>query len=103
MPKTSYKNNKSTGKSNLNNIIQPMDGNSINLAATPNITQKGNIESIDNYGSPYQTDIPQPKSDNARPPRPSLYRCSVCGVVHEGNDSPKNCLKCDNDRFYKVK
>ena len=35
----------------------------------------------------------------------TLYRCTNCGIVHEcDNDKPpKSCLKCDNDRFDKVK
>ncbi|MBR1746839.1 MAG: hypothetical protein IJ735_01345 [Clostridia bacterium] len=31
------------------------------------------------------------------------YKCSVCGVLHEGADgAPKSCMKCDNDKFYKI-
>ena len=32
------------------------------------------------------------------------YKCTVCGVLHDGKDgAPKSCIKCDNDKFYKVK
>lgn len=31
------------------------------------------------------------------------YKCTVCGMTHDGSDgAPKNCVKCDNDKFYKV-
>lgn len=31
------------------------------------------------------------------------YKCSACGVIHESVDgAPKYCVKCDNDKFYKV-
>ena len=31
------------------------------------------------------------------------YKCSMCGVLHDGrNGMPTSCLKCDNDKFYKV-
>jgi len=31
------------------------------------------------------------------------YKCSVCGFLHEAKDGePKSCVKCDNDKFYKV-
>lgn len=31
------------------------------------------------------------------------YKCSACGVMHDGADgAPKTCVKCDNDKFYKV-
>ncbi|MFA6867271.1 MAG: hypothetical protein WCR54_07120 [Clostridia bacterium] len=35
----------------------------------------------------------------------TLYRCSNCGVIHEcdGDTPPRSCLKCDNNKFYKVK
>lgn len=32
-----------------------------------------------------------------------FYKCTVCGVLHDGKDGePKSCVKCDNDKFYKV-
>ena len=32
-----------------------------------------------------------------------FYKCSVCGVLHDGKEgAPKSCVKCDNDKFYKV-
>lgn len=107
MPTISNKDNKSTTSvNNLNNVAPPpkADGKvRTNLYATANITQKGNLNALNNYGSPYETDMPESKNANIETPKPNMYRCSVCGVVHEGNDTPKNCLKCDNDRFYKVK
>lgn len=31
------------------------------------------------------------------------YKCSACGVIHDGTQgAPKACVKCDNDKFYKV-
>lgn len=30
------------------------------------------------------------------------YKCSVCGIVHEGDSAPETCPKCDNDKFYKI-
>lgn len=110
MPIISNKNNKSTTTvKNLNNVAPNAncDGKvKTNLYATPNITQRGNITAMDNYGSAYATDIPNVTvnaTETAQVP-PTLYRCSVCGVIHEGGDTaPKNCVKCDNDRFYKVK
>lgn len=36
--------------------------------------------------------------------KPTMYRCSACGVIQEGGDTPpKSCLKCDNEKFYRVK
>ncbi|HKL73588.1 MAG TPA: hypothetical protein VJ903_01715 [Clostridia bacterium] len=109
MPTISYKDNKSaTTLQNINNVAPPKktDGKvKTNLDATPNITQRGNYNALNNYGSPYESDTPSDtKSCVDTSPRTVLYRCSVCGVVHESNDiAPKSCLKCDNDKFYKVK
>lgn len=106
MPTISYKDNKSTASvQNLNNVAPPKkcDGKvKTNLDATPNITQKGNMNAINNYGSPYESDTPS-NLNTIETPKPTYYRCSVCGVIHEGDSAPKNCLKCDNDKFYKVK
>lgn len=31
------------------------------------------------------------------------YKCSACGVIHDGTEgAPKTCMKCDNDKFYKI-
>ncbi len=31
------------------------------------------------------------------------YKCSICGVLHDSADGvPKTCIKCDNDKFYKI-
>lgn len=33
------------------------------------------------------------------------YRCAICGFMYEAadeNDRPKNCVKCDGDKFYKI-
>ena len=31
------------------------------------------------------------------------YKCTSCGMMHDGKDgAPKNCEKCDNDKFCKV-
>ena len=39
----------------------------------------------------------QSKSDHI------YYKCTVCGVMHDGKDgAPKSCMKCDNDKFFKV-
>lgn len=27
-----------------------------------------------------------------------LWKCSVCGFIHEGNDAPENCPKCGNPK-----
>ncbi|HOO22775.1 MAG TPA: hypothetical protein PKY53_03745 [Clostridia bacterium] len=67
---------------------------------TMNITSQGNKCAREKFGSPYETEAPAPRPAA----KPALYRCSVCGVVHEGGENPpKNCLKCDNDRFYRVR
>lgn len=34
----------------------------------------------------------------------TMYRCSACGVVQEsGGNPPSACVKCDNEKFYRVK
>lgn len=35
--------------------------------------------------------------------RPSVYRCTSCGVTLQCNGTPKVCPKCDNDKFYLVR
>jgi rubrerythrin len=36
--------------------------------------------------------------------KPALYRCSVCGVIQEGGENPpRSCPKCDNEKFYRLK
>lgn len=34
----------------------------------------------------------------------SLWRCTVCGYVHEGNDAPESCPKCGapKDKFVQL-
>lgn len=39
---------------------------------------------------------------NAKEKKCFCYKCSVCGIVQEGDSAPAVCPKCDNDKFYKI-
>lgn len=67
-----------------------------------------------NHKQPLSKDMkisPNQLSDSrAKPVEPvdnkkkTFYRCTNCGIVHETDGTPPDfCLKCDNDRFYKIK
>ena len=42
-------------------------------------------------------------TDKQKAARPSVYRCTSCGVTVQSNGTPKVCPKCDNEKFYLVK
>ena len=43
------------------------------------------------------------RENEGKKPKTFFYKCSVCGVLHDGKDGePKSCVKCDNDKFYKA-
>ena len=40
--------------------------------------------------------------DKKQAEKPSVYRCTSCGVTMQSNGTPKVCTKCDNAHFFKV-
>lgn len=49
-------------------------------------------------------DKPRSAGKNKNTEKLNMYRCSCCGVIQEGGDTPpKSCVKCDNEKFYRIK
>lgn len=70
-----------------------------------NVQNVGNSYSNNNVQNNAQSDVGFNASygvNNAEGTEGKRYMCRNCGTMHYGNESPKNCCKCDSSDFKEV-